>query len=297
MKRLVSLLVLLCFVVISVFALEASVSWNWYKNDRNVKYFRYQLDAEDEDNWTVVTSNVLEATFDVDVSIVHVLYLQQSYDGIHWSESSCTESEVYSDEDFNYNYDFFDEFEEDSFVPVESNPIEETEGVEASSVVENSPQSLSFLNFAFSYRNSIPNHAVSKNIGFVAFYNHLFPPTTTLKPLDVLKFGFRTELGFYASEEIFTNISNTNYFVVASIQGSMNFAPSKGDFTISFGPEFQLKFGPSEPVFYVGLNARLEMRFNLSEKYSIGFSVANHFYFYPEKLNLYDMSAIFSINV
>ncbi len=291
MKRLVTLLALLCFVAISVFALEASVSWNWYKNDRNVKYFRYQLDAEDEDNWTVVKSNVLEATFDVDVSIVHVLYLQQSYDGIHWSESSYTESEVYTDVDFGDEEDFSYDFEDETPVIIE---VPE-EVVEEVPVEQKKSTGKSFFDVSLSYRNSIPNQAVSKDIGFVASYTYLFP--VSFVSTENFASGFHSELGFYTSEELFTIPSNTDYFVVASFHGAVNFSPSRGDITVSFGPECQFKFGSSNPIFYFGLNSRIEMRFSLSEKYSVGISIANHYYFYPEKINLYDLSASFSINM
>lgn len=290
MKRLAVLVALLCFVLTTVFALEASVSWNWYKNDRNVKFFRYQLDGEDEDNWTIVKSNVLEVSLDVDVSVVHVLYLQQSYDGIHWSESSSTESEIYSEEDFNYD-DSYD-FDEDSFEQEELPTEEVPEEVETP---EQKPEGKDFLNFALSYRNSIPHHTVSKEVGFVASYAHLFPYSFSIS--DSFASGFLSELGFYVSEEFFSNISKTNTFIVANVQGAMNFSPNKGDYTIGFGPEFQLKLGDSKPVFYVGVTALLLLRFNLTEQYSIGFAAAEHCYFYPEKLNIFDVRASFSMNV
>ena len=302
MKKLAILVALLSFVLSGIFALEASVSWNWYKNDRNVKYFRYQLDAEDEDGWTVVKSSVQEVSLDVDVSVVHVLYLQQSYDGIHWSESSCTESEVYTEEDFSYeDEDFYYDDEFEDFLEEEQQPeqelVEEEEVVEETTAVveEKVPQGKSFLNFAFSYRNSIPYHTVSKDIGIIASFTHLFP--LDLEINASFSSGFRAELGFYASEELFSDPSDANYFLVASVQGGMNFSPNKGDFTIAFGPEVQLKFGNFEPTFYVGLNSLLGIRFNLSDNYSLGFSAADHFYFYPEKLNLYDLRVSFSINV
>lgn len=133
----------------------------------------------------------------------------------------------------------------------------------------------------------------------VASYTQLFPYASKIS--DKFASGFRVALGFYAAKELFSkkwpfvNITNANYFVVSSIQATMNFAPSKGVFSISFGPEVQLAFGHSKPIFYAGLNALFQMRFNLSEKHSVGLSIGNHFYFYPQTLNLYDMRVSFSM--
>ncbi len=298
MKKLAIILALLCIALTSVFATDGSVVWNWYRNDRNVKYYRYQLDAEEEDGWTVVDGNTYEVYLDVDVSVSHILYLQQSYDGIHWSESTSTESEpyveeeyYYEDEDFFYDDEFYDEIPEEEVV------VEEEVEQEVAPVVvqENKDLGFSFVNFSFAYRNSIPYHAVSRDLGFVASYTHLFP--FSVSSSATFSSGLRGELGFYAAEEIFSSPSNTDYFLVAAFQGAVNFAPDRGDFTLCFGPEFQLKFGASEPVCYYGFNALLGLRFTLTEKYSLGFSIADHFYFYPEKLNLYDIRVTFSLTV
>ncbi len=298
MKRLIAVFVLLCCVLCGVFALEASVIWNWYRNDRAVKYYRYQLDGEDEDGWTVVSSNVYEVALDVDVSVVHVLYLQQSYDGIHWSESSCTESEVYEDSGYQEEDDFYwDDIEED-FPEEEEEPEEVVEVVEEPVVetpVVATPKkkdSKSFFNFAISYRNSIPNDKVEKNLGFVVSFTHLFPLSG-----NAFTSGLRVENSYYTTRLIFNGLDKTDYFITASIMGVVNFAPSKGDFSIGFGPEIQLRVGTVEPTVYYGLNSTLAMRFTLSDNLSLGLAMSDHFYFYPEKVNVYDFRAGISVNV
>ncbi len=296
MKRLIAVCVLLCCVLCGVFALEASVTWNWYRNDRAVKYYRYQLDGEAEDGWTVVGSNVYEISLDVDVSEVHVLYLQQSYDGIHWSESSCTESEIYEDSGYVEEDDFF-------WDEIEDFPEEEPEEVEEVVVVEEVPveapvaekkvkTSKSFINLAISYRNSIPNDEVEKNLGFVFSYSHLFPYQG-----NAFTSGLRIENSYYSTRLIFNGLDKTDYFITASIMGIMSFSPSKGDFSIGFGPEIQLQFGTVEPTIYYGLNSVLAVRFTLTDKLSLGLSTSDHFYFYPEKVNIYDFRAGISVNV
>ncbi len=98
MKRASILIALLLVVVAGAFALDATVTWSWSQNDPDVKYFRYQLDGEEEDKWTVVDADVLSASYDIDVSVEHILYLQQSYDGANWSASSHTVSAAVEDE-------------------------------------------------------------------------------------------------------------------------------------------------------------------------------------------------------
>ena len=296
MKKLVAALVLLCFVLVGTFALDASVVWYWYRNDRAVKYYRYQLDGEDDDNWTVVSSNVLEVSLDVDVSVTHVLYLQQSYDGIHWSESSCTESEIYESsgipEDDDFYWDEFEDYPENEEI-LEEAPEEVVEEVpETPEAPQKQKLSKSFFNFAISYRNSIPNDEVEKTMGPAVSFTHLFPFAG-----NVFTSGFRAESAFYTTRLIFDGLDQTDYFVTLSLLGIMNFAPSRGDFSIGFGPEAQLQFGASDTTLWWGLNSVLAVRFKLSEQLSLGFSAADHFYFYPEKINLYDFKAGLSVSV
>lgn len=90
MKRASMIIALLLVVVVGAFALDATVTWHWGQNDLDVKFFRHQIDGENAENWTVVSSDVLEASYDIDVSVEHVFYLQQSYDGENWSASSSS---------------------------------------------------------------------------------------------------------------------------------------------------------------------------------------------------------------
>ena len=71
-----ALLVLVVFFVsaFSLFALEGSVTWIWFENDPNVEYYRYQIDGEDDDKWTVVDWTVTEVTYTLDVTVLHTLY-------------------------------------------------------------------------------------------------------------------------------------------------------------------------------------------------------------------------------
>ena len=297
MKKLVALLVLFCFVLVGTFALDASVVWYWYRNDRAVKYYRYQLDGEDDDNWTVVSSNVLEISLDVDVSVSHVLYLQQSYDGIHWSESSYAESEIYESsgipEDDDFYWDEYEEYPEDEEILEEEPEEVVVQEVEETTAVTQTPKlSKSFINIAISYRNSIPNDKVGKTVGPAISFTHLFPLSG-----NIFTSGFRVESAFYTTGQIFEGLNQTDYFVTLSVLGVMNFAPNRGDFSIGFGPEAQLQFGVSDTTLWWGLNSVLALRFKISDQISLGFSTADHFYFYPEKINVYDFKAGVSLSI
>ena len=57
-KRILLLALLIACFALPVFAVQVTVDWNWAKNDSAVQYFRYQLDGEADDGWTVVPSNV-----------------------------------------------------------------------------------------------------------------------------------------------------------------------------------------------------------------------------------------------
>ncbi len=93
-KRALIAAALLILLAVPVFAATVSVEWQWVKNDPAVQYFRYQVDAQNENSWIVVPANVTSYTRSgLDGSRSYTLYLQQSYDGVHWSSSSSVSSE------------------------------------------------------------------------------------------------------------------------------------------------------------------------------------------------------------
>ena len=100
MRKLIVLAILLLFSMGAIFALTGLVTWTWFENDQDVEFFRYQVDGEDDSEWTVVDWSVNEVTILLDISVLHELHLQQSYDGENWSESSIVESEVFTEDDF-----------------------------------------------------------------------------------------------------------------------------------------------------------------------------------------------------
>jgi hypothetical protein len=92
-KALISVLLVLAFVIVPVVA-AVNVTWEWILDDSEVQYFRYQLEGELDDAWTVVPSSVTCYELEnADGSVAHTLYLQQSYDGKNWSPSAYASSD------------------------------------------------------------------------------------------------------------------------------------------------------------------------------------------------------------
>lgn len=93
-KRALLLAAVLFAMTLPLFAVSVTVEWNWVQNDSDVRYFRYQVDGEAEDGWTVVDSSVTNYTAKgLDGSQSYTLYLQQSYDGVYWSQSASSVSQ------------------------------------------------------------------------------------------------------------------------------------------------------------------------------------------------------------
>lgn len=76
------------------FAVPVAITWEWTLDDPDVSTFRYQLDGEDPDGWTVVDASQTSYTAEnMDGTKSYTLYLQQSYDGEHFSASATSTSE------------------------------------------------------------------------------------------------------------------------------------------------------------------------------------------------------------
>ena len=93
-KKWIALLIALVLIPATLFAVPVVVTWEWMLEDPMVTTFRYQIDGEAADQWTVVDSSVTSYTVrGLDGSKSHTLYLQQSYDGEYFSASALSVSE------------------------------------------------------------------------------------------------------------------------------------------------------------------------------------------------------------
>ncbi|NLZ67514.1 MAG: hypothetical protein GX903_00695 [Spirochaetales bacterium] len=85
MKK-VLVLVLLISISFSAFA----ATWSWSSDYKNVTYYRYQLNGEEADKWTVVNKDVTSVSLDTEETAM--LFVQQSLDyGQSWSKSGFAE--------------------------------------------------------------------------------------------------------------------------------------------------------------------------------------------------------------
>ena len=95
-----SFLLTALILLLALLPLGASdtIEWLWHSQDERVSYYRYQLNGEEEDKWTVVDSSVTSISLPLEDS---TLYVQASYDGVNWSESH---SKTYIKEKFERRF-------------------------------------------------------------------------------------------------------------------------------------------------------------------------------------------------
>ena len=105
-------LVLILGISVLGLGAEEAVRWTWNSQDGKISWFRYQLNAQEEDGWTVVDASVTSVVLPVQdmvqslsqsvaedsavgegnasQDVVLTLYVQSSYDGVLWSQSGCS---------------------------------------------------------------------------------------------------------------------------------------------------------------------------------------------------------------
>ena len=90
-----ALLAVLILLPAILFAVPVAVTWEWLLEDPEVTTFRFQIDSEDPEGWITVDSTVTSYTErGLDGTVDHILFLQQSYDGINFSESTRSVAEA-----------------------------------------------------------------------------------------------------------------------------------------------------------------------------------------------------------
>lgn len=90
-RKLIFAALLLIMLPLSLFADEYIAFWSWTNDDPGITAYRYQLNSQDPDGWTVVGPEVTQYSYAIeDPSQDITLYVQASYDGVNWSGSSET---------------------------------------------------------------------------------------------------------------------------------------------------------------------------------------------------------------
>ena len=294
MKRLLIAVILLFVSASALFALDGIVTWTWYENDPNVEFYRYQLDGEEEGRWTVVDWSVTEVSLTLDVSVIHTLYLQQSYDGEIWGPSSATDSEIYTEGEEPEPYEEEELSEEE--IPEESEWDDE---VIAATVMEDEifvptvevevyrPQI--YVDGGIGYVNSIPDSAAPKGIGMNGAYSRTF-----LK-VGLFDIGVRANLGLYTSKSLFTDPSQCQISGYVNALAMATTVVGNCDVYGAIGPDLGFTFVTDGVVRY-GLAAELGLRYHRYRNFSIGFALSDHYYVKPraKMINRMELKAFLS---
>ena len=85
-KRMLTAALILLFTSFSLFS--TAISWTWTTPDSSIRYYRYQLNGEKDEGWTVI--DAAEGKAVIHSSGRNILHIQSSYDGNIWSESTVT---------------------------------------------------------------------------------------------------------------------------------------------------------------------------------------------------------------
>ena len=298
MKRLLIAAILIFVSAAALFALDGIVTWTWYENDPNVEFYRYQLDGEEDGRWTVVDWSVTEVSLTLDVSVIHTLYLQQSYDGVLWGPSSATDSEIYTEGEEPEAYEEEELPEEPEPELKEEQPAEDDEVITAT-VIEDEvfvptvevevyrPQS--YVDGGIGYVNSIPDSAAPKGIGINGAYSRTF-----LKA-GIFDIGVRANLGLYTSKSLFTNPSQCQISGYVNALAMATTVVGNCDVYGAIGPDLGFTFVTDGGVRF-GLAAELGLRYHRYKNFSIGFAVSDHYYLAPRSnmINRMELKAFLS---
>ena len=304
MRKIIALAAVLLLSMSCLFALQGLVTWTWFENDPNVEYFRYQLDGEEEDKWTVVDWSVNEVTLILDITEVHELHLQQSYDGENWSESSIVESEVFAEDAFD------SPSEEDVSLEEDAQTEEVTEEVESPSSEEPSAEAqeqvpeetaeqpaapeepkylpIKALDYGIGYLNAIPDGTEPRTLGLFVSY------TRTFKAVSVFDVGLKANAAFYSSADIFYGFSSAKLVGYANVLALASVRIENCDIYLGFGPDFGYNLVNDQAI-RGGLSAELGIRYHRFKNLNLGLAFSDHQYLFPtgEAVNRFDVRIFF----
>ncbi len=91
--------IVLLLSIFTIGATEIDITWNWKPTVDDVSWFRFQLNGEYPDNWTVVSGDITSFTGkNLDANKSQTLYIQQSTDKLDWSKSEVSTVNLSKDE-------------------------------------------------------------------------------------------------------------------------------------------------------------------------------------------------------
>lgn len=284
MKKLLFIAILLFVSVVGLFALDGIVTWTWYENDPDVEFYRYQVDGEEDGRWIVVDRNVNEVSLTLDVSVLHTLYLQQSYDGVIWSPSSATDSEIYTESEEPEPAEPEEQPEETSEPETPAEQPATDEEVAAATVIEDEIdvptveveeyKPLVYLDLGIGYMDSIPDSAAPKTIGFNASYFRTFFKA------GIFDIGVKGNVGIYTSKHLFYKPSQMQLQAYLNAQALATTVVGNCDVWGAIGPDMGFTFINGNSV-KAGMAIEIGLRYHRYKNFSIGFVVSDHYYLVP----------------
>lgn len=291
MRKIAAVFLILMFALSCAFATDGIVTWTWFENDPNVEFYRYQVDGEEDGKWTVVDWSVSEVSYELDVSVVHTLYLQQSYDGIVWSESSMTDSEIYQPAEYEETPEELpaEEIQAPEGQPAESAPEEVDLSGLSGEVISDTEEEKKYapimdLDLGFGYMNCLPDSAGPKSIGLFASYSH------TLGKLGIFDYGIKANLSLYTTKSLFTETSNTQLYSYVNAMAMLTAVVGNCDIFGAIGPDVGFSFVKDNKV-YFGIAAEVGVRYHRFKTLSLGFVLSDHQYIYhrADRINKMDL--------
>lgn len=275
MRKKILIFLILLLSLTFLYSENVNITWFWDFDDFDVEYFRYQLDGEEDNNWTEVDSFTTDVTYSgLDGDIIHTLYLQQSYDGINWSPSAISDSYIIEQSEQQPEDDWaFDDVE--TFSPaeeelsttalVEEIPITEEE---ISIEITTSKKTLKYAaSIAPAYRASMFHNGIRVSmIGIKASFLQLFD-----KGNKGFGPGYKINTDFYWSSDYKMTFSTE-----ALVLGS--FIYEKTMLNFETGVEFMINdISPFSSSFGVvgGINTQIQ----LTERIYVDSGCAYHFQF------------------
>jgi hypothetical protein len=257
MKKLVSVLLILLVSGLSLYA-ETTLRWSWHTQDERIEFFRYQLNGEDDDNWTVVDSSVRAVV--LPTSDNNTLYVQASYDGVNWSVSGFKtyvfeENETPAEESIAETAEFLPEAAEEVSLEKKHNSLR----------VGITPYSMAFYRFYNGYNTTSTRTKTNSVYGFAASLEFNMPLSSWL--------SIYPELGcdiIVKKDTIIPGARNVQYYKIgAGIDFIFDITDSSSIYAGLFGgamAHINNKKASITPYF----GARLGYDYSFSEHFSIG---------------------------
>jgi hypothetical protein len=295
------------------YAEEINITWKWSSSDKGITHFRFQKDGEDEDKWQVVDATVNSYTAGpFDASIEHVLYLQQSFDGINWGPSYAG---VYNPEKLNEYASAKDTFvDEDQAAVTESAVVgdEKPEKEDLNSEQSHSQNSKLPTNFRYGIELSFglgDSYGFDKTNRYADLPGIVFPAVSLDFVLDNLVSYFnKFELGIisglsfqvYSPQVSMVQFLDAHALVTWRYAFENNLLFRVGLGTTVLSPYANLSentvslFNPSDINIFYGLAGKLNLQYIIDNSFFLGLQIDGKMLF-SDTFSPYEFTGLWGI--